>query len=66
MSGSAYRDERLCPENHGIKIHIIIIPLNQGKLNLTGNQLVQKLVRVIDDHTDTVVRVAVDIAGQGR
>ena len=64
MAGSTYRYEGLCSENHGIKIHVIIIPLNQGKLNLPGNQLVQKLVRVVDDNADAVLGMAVDIAGQ--
>ena len=65
MTGSTYRYERLCPENHGIKIHVIVVSLNQGKLNLPGNQLVQKLVRVVDDNADAVLGMAVDIAGQG-
>ena len=65
MAGSTYRYERLCPENHGIKIHVIVVSLNQGKLNLPGNQLVQKLVRVVDDNADAVLGMAVDIAGQG-
>ena len=61
MAGSTYRYERLCPENHGIKIHVIVVSLNQGKLNLPGNQLVQKLVRVVDDNADAVLGMAVDI-----